>query len=202
MSDTNTAGPPANPPNSFAPYLPQRSAGLKLLLVCALALLMAIPALFVFGVVQDRRIGADRALSDVSEAVGGRQSLLGPVLVLPYSRTSVSRRSDEVIYGTAVAFAETGQADADVEVTERTRGIHPIPVFDANVSFTATFDPAALRAALPADAEPVWADARLYMGISDTRGIREAIRVAVNGRDVPMEPAPRQALKPQLRRSR
>ena len=32
---------------------PRRSLGLKLLLVCALALLMSIPALFVFGLLMD-----------------------------------------------------------------------------------------------------------------------------------------------------
>ncbi len=37
--------------------LPQRSAGLKLILVCALALLMAIPALFIYGIVHERTTG-------------------------------------------------------------------------------------------------------------------------------------------------
>ncbi|MCA8902487.1 MAG: cell envelope integrity protein CreD [Hyphomonas sp.] len=191
MTDTPMAGPPATPPNPLSQFIPQRSAGLKLLLVCGLALLMAIPALFVFGVVQDRRMGADRALREVSDAIGGRQSLLGPVLILPYSRVPNTSRSDDLVYGRVTVFAETGQADAHVEVTERKRGIHPIPVFDADVSFAATFDPAALRAALPDGAEPIWADARVYMGMSDTRGIREAIAVKVNGRDVTMEPVPR-----------
>lgn len=191
MPETHTAGPPANPPNPFSQILPQRSVGLKLLLVCALALMMAIPALFVFGVVQDRRMGADRALREVSEAVGGQQSVLGPVLILPYARAPNPSRPDEIVYGNVTLFADNGQADADVQVTERKRGIHPIPVFDADVSFAATFDPAALRTALPDGAEPIWSDARLYMGVSDTRGIREAIAVKVNGRDVSMEPAPR-----------
>ncbi|MEZ5946461.1 MAG: inner membrane CreD family protein, partial [Hyphomonas sp.] len=184
MSETSQAGPPANP---LAQFIPQRSAGLKLLLVCGLALLMAIPALFVFGVVQDRRMGADRALTEVSQAIGGSQSLLGPVLVLPFSRAPNPARPNDVVYGNAIAFAETGTADADVQVTERKRGIHTIPVFDAHVTFDATFDPGALRAALPEGAEPVWADARLYMGVSDTRGIREAFRVTANGKPVAME---------------
>ena len=196
MSETFDARPPGTPPtppHPLAQMLPQRSVGLKLLLVCALALMMAIPALFVFGVVQDRRMGADRALNEVSEAVGGRQSLLGPVIVVPYSRLADSERSDDLIYGHVVLFAETGQADADVQVTERIRGIHPIPVFDASVTFAATFNPAGIGETLPEGASPIWSDARLYMGVSDTRGIREAIRVTVNGRDVAMEPAPRQA---------
>ncbi|MBD3769987.1 MAG: cell envelope integrity protein CreD [Rhodobacterales bacterium] len=203
MSDIPPTGAPASaspsmpgapPPNPLAQYLPQRSAGLKLLLVCALALLMAIPALFVFGVVQDRRMGADRALREVSEAIGGQQSLLGPVLVLPYAKTIGTGRSEAQVYGHVVVFAEQGEATADVDVTERKRGIHTIPVFDATVDFRATFDPTALLKNLPEGAEPVWDDARLYLGVSDMRGIRDAYIVTVNGRDIAMEPANRSAL--------
>jgi len=77
MTDTS------QPQSPFASLVPQRSGGLKLLLVCGLALLMAIPAMFIHSVVQDRRMGADRAQADVSEMVGGPQSVLGPVLSLP-----------------------------------------------------------------------------------------------------------------------
>ena len=190
MSETQMAGPPATPPpNPLTQLLPQRSAGLKLLLVCALALLMAIPALFVFGVVQDRRMGADRALEQISDSIGGRQSLLGPVLVLPYAKAVGPLTSDRQVFGHVIVFAETGDAKADIDVSERRRGIHSIPVFDASVSFRAKFDPAKLRDNLPDGAEPIWDDARLYLGVSDMRGIREAFLVTANGKDVSMEPA-------------
>ena len=190
MSETQMAGPPATPPpNPLAQFLPQRSAGLKLLLVCALALLMAIPALFVFGVVQDRRMGADRALEQISDSIGGRQSLLGPVLVLPYAKAVGPLTSDRQVFGHVIVFAETGDAKANIDVSERRRGIHSIPVFDASVSFRAKFDPAKLRDSLPEGAEPIWDDARLYLGVSDMRGIREAFLVTANGKDVSMEPA-------------
>ena len=188
-ADTPTGAPATPPPNPFAQYMPQRSAGLKLLLVCGLALLMAIPALFVFGVVQDRRMGADQAVREVSEAIGGQQSLLGPVLVLPYAKTIGSGRSETQIFGHVTVFPEAGTVRADVDVTERRRGIHTIPVFDATVDFEASFDPSILKSTLPQDAEPVWDDARLYLGVSDMRGIREAFLVTVNGKTVAMEPA-------------
>lgn len=183
MTDTS------QPPSPFASLVPQRSVGLKLLLVCGLALLMAIPALFIHSVVQDRRMGADRALADVSEMVGGQQSVLGPVLSVPYSRT-LGPRHNELVYGYVVAYADTGTASADVDVQMRTRGIHAIPVFDATISMDAVFDPAALRAALPDDATPIWSDARVYLGVSDTRGIRDAITVTANGTDLAIEPTP------------
>lgn len=185
---------PSSPTNGFTNPLngvmPQRSIGLKLLLVCGLALLMAIPALFVYGVVAERKSGANQALTDVSEAVGGMQAVLGPVLVLPYARTPDPEKPDRVIYGHAIAYAEEGNASGDIQVEERKRGIYSVPVFDATLNFEATFDPAALRSAVPADASPIWSDARLYMGLTDTRGIKEAMTVAVNNRDISMEPAP------------
>lgn len=187
--------PPASAPqrplaSPLSGLMPQRSLGLKLLLVCGLALLMAIPALFVYGVVAERQSGANQALTEVSEAVGGMQTVLGPVLVVPYARAPDPDKPDRVVYGHAIAYAETGSANAVVEVEERKRGIYLVPVFDAEIAFDATFNPEALRSSVPADASPIWADARLYMGLSDTRGIKDAISVTVNGRAIQMEPAP------------
>ncbi len=191
MSEIPTETPPeraATP--SLSAFLPHRSAGLKLLLVCGLALLMIIPALLVHTIVYERSEGLNLAIHDVSTSVGGEQDVLGPVLALPYARTPDPEQPDRVVYGVAIAYAETGTGKADVTVTERSRGIHTIPVFDAKIGFEATFDPGALRAAVPGDAKPIWSDARLYIGVSDTRGINDAIMVSVNGRTVAMEPAP------------
>lgn len=185
---------PLSPNSSFSNPLngvmPQRSIGLKLLLVCGLALLMAIPALFVYGVVAERKSGANQALNEVSQAVGGMQAVLGPVLVVPYARTPDPKKPDRIIYGHAVAYAENGNALGDIQVEERKRGIYSVPVFEATLDFEATFDPATLRGAVPADASPIWSDARLYMGLTDTRGIKEAMTVSVNNREISMEPAP------------
>lgn len=193
MTDTRQ-DPPGNRPaspiaNAVGALVPHRSAGLKLLLVCGLALLMAIPALFVFGVVQDRSSGASHALSEVSQKVGGPQSVLGPVLALPYTRTPNPQKPDMMVHGVAIAYAEEGHVTSDVAVEERARGIYLIPVFTADMAFTARFDPDALRGALPRDASPVWSDARIYFGVSDNRGIGET-RLRVNNASVAVEPAP------------
>ena len=188
MTDPTAAALPS-PGQAIANLVPRRSAGLKLLLVCALALLMAIPALFVFGVVMERVSGADRALSDVSQKVGGQQSVLGPVLAVPFSRAPDPAKPNTLIYGTAIAYAETGEAVIEASVEERSRGIYLVPVFTADMKMQATFEPSALRGALPSDATPLWADARVYFGVSDTRGI-QSTEARVDGRVVDVAPAP------------
>ncbi len=175
-------------PPALSGLVPQRSAGLKLILVCGLALLMAIPALFVYGVVHERTTGQIEAAAAVSEGVGGEQSVLGPVLAVPFERTPNPLRPTQKTYGIAIAFAEEGEAAVTAQVEERRRGLYLVPVFDASVSFTARFDAASLRSAVPSDATPLWNDARLFTGVSDTRGIRDAVDVTLDGRRLALEP--------------
>ncbi len=191
MTETDETQPSqARGVNPLGSILPQRSVGLKLLLVCALALVMAIPALFVYGVVAERTAGADMALREVSMRAGGVQKVLGPVLALPYTRTLETGNSDNFVYGFVTSAAETGRIDTVIRVEERRRGVYRIPVFEAEMNFSARFDPAELRKAIPADAQPIWKDARLYLGISDNRGIRDTIKVTANGQPINMVPAP------------
>ena len=169
-------------------FLPRQSVGLKLLLVCFLALLMAIPALFVYGVVLDRSQGAYIALTEVSQSVGGEQTIIGPVLALPYSLAPDPAKPDNVTFGVAVSYAETATVDTDLNVENKSRGIHLVPVFKADMLFKARFTPETLRAALPEGAAPIWSDARLYMGLSDNRGIKSELEVTANGTALLMEP--------------
>src|SRR5436305_8735839 len=63
-----------------------RSLGVKLFVVCGLALLMLIPALLVGGLVDERTTRAAQVVSEISSHVGGQQTFLGPTLAIPYTR--------------------------------------------------------------------------------------------------------------------
>ena len=64
---------------------PFRSMGVKLVVVCFLALVMTIPALFVWGLIDDRSRRADEVIAEIGRVVGGPQTFLGPVLAIPYT---------------------------------------------------------------------------------------------------------------------
>ena len=59
--------------------------GAKAILVFVLAGLMAVPGLFVFGLVLDRQHRAEQVTDEVSALQGGSQQLLGPMLIAPYT---------------------------------------------------------------------------------------------------------------------
>jgi len=62
-----------------------RSMGMKLIVVCGLALVMTIPALFVSGLVDERTGRAAGVVKEISGYVGGQQTFLGPTLAIPYT---------------------------------------------------------------------------------------------------------------------
>ena len=180
-------------------YLPNRSIGLKLLLVCALALAMAIPAGFVWALVYERAHNAESAVDEVSQTRGGRQTIMGPVLIVPIEQTIVEKvpvpgsavLMDRTVTKRSrfVVFAETGKADAVAETEILTRGIHDVPVFESKVQLNAAFDlQTALRDA-PRDARLIWDEAEIYMGLTDLRGMRDGLAATLSGEALKFEPA-------------
>jgi len=86
--------------------------GLKLIVVCALALLMTIPALFVFALVEDRTNREDEVIKEISTYVGGRQTFLGPTLAIPFDIPPQSP-AEAAHHGTYIVFP--AQASAAVK---------------------------------------------------------------------------------------
>lgn len=180
--------PPTSHPPGFESLTGRRSFGLKLLLVCALALMMAIPALFVYSVVYDRTLRQNAAITDVSERYGGPQAVMGPFISLPYAVTRTSGDDTQTEYGIVVLYPETGEVDAVIDTQERRRGIHVVPVFEADITHTARFDPARIGQTVPRGASVFWEDAYLYTGLSETRTMTEATELVLDGTRLEVEP--------------
>jgi inner membrane protein len=176
---------------------PRRSLGLKFLLVCALAGLMAIPTLAVWGVQHDRLNRYNEVRNEISRYEGGSQTVIGPLLLVPYTKqventTSEGKKEIVTLRGEAVVFAETGQADATLATERRKRAIYTIPVFKAQVALTATFDPAGSvgkLSALDPGAQFDWSRARIAMGVSNTIGLLSDIVIDLgNGQGRQLQP--------------
>jgi inner membrane protein len=61
-----------------------RSIGVKLIVVCGLAISMTIPGLFVGGLIDERTNRSAEVVLQISGSSGGQQTFLGPSLVVPY----------------------------------------------------------------------------------------------------------------------
>ena len=110
--------------------------GLKLLLVCALAVLMSIPALFVALLLGDRTQRANEVAGEIAELVGGPQTFLGPVAAVPYTVPAVDPKAQPAS-GVYVIYPAQGQARADVKSEVRRRSLFKVPVYQTRLDFKA-----------------------------------------------------------------
>lgn len=165
-----------------------RSMGIKLVVVSFLALLMAIPALFVTNLVEDRTNRAKDVVQEISNHVGGQQTFLGPVLAIPYT-IPPSCKGCIAETGTYVAFPVQGDATVKVRTEQRRRSLFKVPVFQADLKFDAAFDLAGIPSAAPTDAVLDWSHAGIVVGVTDAHGALADATLTMDGKTMDFVPA-------------
>jgi len=165
-----------------------RSMGLKLFIVCGLALVMTIPALFVDDLVNERTHRSNDVVKEISSHSGGQQTFLGPTLAIPYnipasSTTGVSR------HGVYLVFPAEASATVKTHTEERRRSLFKVPVFQADLNFSATFDLTGVPAAAAPNVEFDWTNAEFIVGVSDARGALSDGSITTGGKTITLAPA-------------
>ena len=147
-----------------------RSMGVKLIVVCALALLMMIPSFFVNLILDDRTTNARTVVQDISSHVGGQQTFLGPTLAVPYTIPPQTKDETAPTYGTYLIFPAQASAVVKTTTEERHRSLFRVPVFQADLQLDADFDITKTAAAAPQFAQLDWSRAEIIVGVTDPRG--------------------------------
>lgn len=162
----------------------------KMLMVAAMTIAILVPLAMVRGVIQERQQRRAEVVADVAASYGGRQSVSGPVLVVPYTenvreqvddgagtmRTTVRRRTRHWTF-----FPETLVVDGGMVPGTRRRGLHEVRVYEWQGTVQARFD-ARIPDDAPADAQRSIGEPWLAFGIADVRGLRELPRMQAGGR--------------------
>jgi inner membrane protein len=158
-----------------------RSMGLKLFVVCILALLMTVPSFFVGGLVDERTTRAAEVIREISGDVGGQQTFLGPTLAIPYMVPAKPKGSvpERGIY---LVFPTQGGATVKTRTQERRRSLFKVPVYQADLRFDAAFDLTGVPQAAPVGAVLDWSQAEIVVGASDARGALADGTITANGK--------------------
>ena len=164
------------------------SMGFKLIVVCGLALMMTIPALFVFALVNERKDRAEEVTREVSRNLGGKQTFLGPTLAIPYDVAPQSP-NDHAKHGTYFVFPAEGAALLKTNTEERHRSLFRVPVFKSEVKLDAMFDLTGVPSAAPQGAVLDWSHAEIVVGVTDARGALADALLTIDGKTRTMVPA-------------
>lgn len=166
----------------------RRSMGLKLMVVCGLALFMTIPSFFVSSLLDERTSRESDVVKEISAHVGGQQTFLGPTLAIPYSIKSKNAQSNDT-HGVYLVFPAQASATVKTTTEERRRSLFKVPVFQADLKMDAAFDLTGVPAAAPEGALLDWSRAEIIVGVSDARGAQSDAIATIEGKNITMGPA-------------
>ena len=158
---------------------------LKMLVTAVLALILIIPLSAIQSVVAERQNLAAGVLRDIQSSGVGAQTLTGPVLVVPFRRTTMVPTYDEKTKKTTLVpsydnsqvhfLPETLGIKTRVGTEMRHRGIYNVLLYNAQQVIDGTFvvpDNYGLPTVPNVTYE--WYEPYVLIGISDPRGIRGA----------------------------
>jgi inner membrane protein len=143
---------------------------LKTLLTGFLILVMIIPSVYVMNLVDERKDRQQEVIKEVSSKWAGDQVVAGPFLVVPYSYpVSMGNGQTETIVKQLVVLPDSLSVTGSINPQVKKRGIYKVALYQSSLKLAGHFSLERIKA--DAGETINWADARLCMGVSDTRGI-------------------------------
>jgi inner membrane protein len=179
---------PSNPSTSFDRVL--NSQFTRFFVIGFLILLLQIPTLMLFGLVNDRQKVRQAAVEDISSKWGKQQMVVGPRLLIPYvKRTgSVEKKNEATVQKVATFLPTDLKIDGKMTTENRYRGIFQVPVYTSDLTVSGQFD-APDFTTWGVKAEDIqWDRAELTMQIADTRAISDQVNVKWNNVNVAFDP--------------
>jgi inner membrane protein len=162
------------------------------------ALLLLIPVFQIQGLVSERRETRDSVVLEMARSAGYAQTITGPVLIVPYTRKMRSwsearegepRHVIETEFVGRLSFLPSDfELSGKLQVDERQRGIYHARIFDADTRITGAFELAPHYGITTDLADYTFSAPRLVLGISDIRGIGNALELQWKGERLPFEP--------------
>lgn len=185
-----------NPTNQSANLVPtsaarRRSLFFKLTGIGLLIALLHIPLFMTQGVLRERQDFRQAATREISATWGQRQTMIGPILAVPYAyRANVVRtkivggkavqvEESELVGAMAYFLPELLTVNGTVDPEVRRRGIYDAVVYTTKVQLGGHFQPDFAAAGIVADRID-WQKAEVLFGVSDLRGVRAVSGVTIN----------------------
>jgi len=175
-----------------------RNLTIKLGAIALLILLLLIPLLMIDGVIDERQQLRDGVLDDIARSSSYSQQLSGPVMVVPYRKVvrtwktneKTSQRYEEVgeERGRLYFLPERFELDGQVETELRKRGIYEARLFHADNRINGHFTVPAQLGIKENFTDYQFDAPFLAVGISDIRGIENALKLEVDGQRLDFVP--------------
>jgi len=148
---------------------------LKAVIIFVMAFFLWIPTHIIREVIKERESRQKEAIEEVSSKWAGRQTVTGPILMIPYNGSSKG-----ITYQKKYAWFMADQLDINSSVSpqKRHRGIYDVVVYEGDISIIAKLNEIKFKELNLPGVNLLWSEAKLLLQISDlSRGVNEEIYI-------------------------
>ncbi|MFC5282856.1 cell envelope integrity protein CreD [Pedobacter alpinus] len=168
---------------------------LKLALIGFLTLILLIPNFWIQDLISERQERQTEINKEIANDWSGKQLIEGPVLVIPYKKTIVEIANDKSktatvkeVIATIHILPENLNMDAEVKPTKLHRGIFESVVYTSKITVNGSFSELELKKSGINPEKILWDKAKVFIGISDLKGLKNNPQVKIGGNTYEVEP--------------
>ena len=172
----------------------QDSIMVKLFSIGFLIIILLIPTSWIRDMIVERQQRAETVMTEVADKWSGQQTIVGPVLVIPYRKQEIvdhGKEGKEIVERIAHAYFLPDQLDINGSIKPEIlhRGIFDAVVYESSLAVKSAFrQPDFESLSIPED-QVMWKDAQMIFGITDLRGISDNPTILVGGKPHIAEPS-------------
>jgi len=141
------------------------------------------------GLIYERERAKQEAILEISQKWGEQQTIAGPILSIPYKNYATNEKGERV---STVQYAhflpETLLIDGEIGPQIRSRGIFDAVVYSSEINFSGKFAWNDIYSLGIKDVDVDWSKAFVSVGISDTRGIGDELKLNWNNTEIEFNP--------------
>jgi inner membrane protein len=159
---------------------------IKLLVISVVAIVLSIALFWVNSTISERQSYRDDAVKSIESSYAGPQTVIGPVLVRPYTETTyttedqgkgITKQIEHKVDLNALSFPHTLDMRGTLLPKERRHGLYTVEVFELVAHLKGSIEIAQPQTT----GTVVWGEPYLAMSVQDVRGFIGTPAVTVNG---------------------
>jgi len=167
----------------------KQSVTLKIVAILFITLLLMIPIMSIRDLVRERSGLKTQIENDVAKAYGQKQTIIAPVLKIPYTHTVTNSEGKKFTSeGLLTVTPEKLSVDGDLQSEKRKRSIYEVVVYRSQLNMTGEFKLPDLDKWANDNYRFNYEHAYLSMGISDNNGLYEDCIIKVDNEDYELSP--------------
>ena len=165
------------------------SVMLKLITIGILILLLMIPSSMLQSLIVERQSSRDSAVQEITSKWGSNQTIGGAVITIPYTIIQEDEKGKKSSINAYAHFLpENLTITGTLTPEKRYRGIYVVMLYNAQLHIQGFFKKPNIELLKIPKERFMFSEAFISFGLTDMKGIKEAIRLKVNGKNLEMNP--------------